>query len=808
MTIITDSTDTEKYLQQVLEAFDEPPVYTLKVVNFRATTTKETLRRAAKKSEDKVVIFISSLALNIYYGVRPHQWDIQPDKAGDTTLYVVPTLGWVIRRNNDLNKFAKVISAAQVFEGTGGVGYEFAEEIPVTDLKTFKKAIREVLDTGVVCFDFETYTEGDSKDYEWFRPDFHASLLSISPRPGVGYTIPLDHYENPMFPEDVEKIKKGLNKWIFNNPDIRKIGWNVKFDMHVAKKIGMKLAGPYHDPMIMLSLVDNTRKSYQLKVVAGEVFPTTIGYEAEVGGYQWKEVPLDILGRYAANDTSITMQLAAWIEAQMEDRLRVLYRNLVAPATKVLQKMEYTGMYIDERVLDKGIAYADELEAKLDAEMRAVPEVVRFEEIERQNTIDKIINQEKAKIAKWQASDRATTHYEERSKQKIRDIKTGVIQVYDEINFGSYKQLKSLLYDSHGFGFNSLEKTTNETVIKQLPDKSGFIDKLLLLRKINKAKGTYLEGIKKRLVDGKLHTTFTQHVTNTGRLSSRDPNLQNLPNIYRIQDPEIAELVNYVKASFVPPKDHLIMQFDLSQAELRFMAEFSQDETMVTAYKEGKDLHAVAAAANLNISLEEFYKLSEDEIKDHRFRAKARNFGLIYLMSPQGYREYAKNNYGIELTDKEAFKEHEMFFALYPGIRRYHKIYEAKAKKHGKVRNWFGRQRLFENIHSEDGYLQSMDIRAAINTPIQGTCGDYTTMCLVMLDLRLGSDIILVNSIHDSVLPYIHKSKLKRCAPIIMDTLNNLPVQDYFGKRWKTLQMKSDMEGSEKSWADMKEIIL
>src|SRR5690554_6705415 len=99
MTIITDSTDTEKYLQQVLEAFDEPPAYTLKVVNFRATTTKETLRRAAKKSEDKVVIFISSLALNIYYGVRPHQWDIQPDKAGDTTLYVVPTLGWVIRRN-------------------------------------------------------------------------------------------------------------------------------------------------------------------------------------------------------------------------------------------------------------------------------------------------------------------------------------------------------------------------------------------------------------------------------------------------------------------------------------------------------------------------------------------------------------------------------------------------------------------------------------------------------------------------------------------------------------------------------------
>src|SRR5690606_14303761 len=116
------------------------------------------------------------------------------------------------------------------------------------------------------------------------------------------------------------------------------------------------------------------------------------------------------------------------------------------------------------------------------------------------------------------AEGRSTTHYEERSKQKIRDIKTGVIQVYDEINFGSYKQLKSLLYDSHGFGFNSLEKTTNETVIKQLPDKSGFIDKLLLLRKINKAKGTYLEGIKKRLVDGKLHTTFTQHVTNTGRL--------------------------------------------------------------------------------------------------------------------------------------------------------------------------------------------------------------------------------------------------------------------------------------------------
>lgn len=808
MIIITDSESNLPYLEQVISAFNNKPEYQVKKFNWRKSTTKESIDRAIAKLDDDTFILIGSNLLRSYTGLRPVEWDIQPASI-DPHVYAVPSLGYVVRRGNDIENFAKVLSAAMFVEDTGGKTVFSAEEIPVTNLEELKECIEHVKQTGLACFDFETYVPTDEyKDYEWYREGFTASLVSISPQPGIGYTIPLYHFESPFVVTDIPVIIKELEDHIFGNQDIRKMGWNTKYDMHVLRKIGIdKIEGRYDDGMLMLSVLNNARRNYRLEVVAGEVFPSSVGYSDEVHKYKWREVPLRVLGKYAATDTNITMMLCAMYEGQMDERDNLLYRNSVAPAMKTLQKIEYRGMWVDQDILDEGIAYASDMMNKIVEEMRQHPTVVRYQKERDAEDIKLAITQRRNKIDKWEKSDRNMQGHIDRVTQEIREIETGQRIVTEEINFGSPKQISALLYHQRGFGFPNLKRgSTSEDVLREIEDPSGFIDNLLLLRGIQKTTGTYLEGMKKRIVNGRIHTTFTQHVTATGRLSSRNPNLQNIPNVYRLKDEELITLVRYVKRAFVPPKDHHIVQFDLSQAELRVMAEFSKDTAMREAYARGQDLHATTAAANLNIPLEDFYKMDDGQIKDHRHRAKARNFGLIYLMSPQGYREYAKNNYGVELTNPEAFKEHDQFFRIYPGVRRYHKIYEAKGKKFGYVRNWYGRKYWMEHINSADPFLQNMDIRHAINYPIQGTSGEYMVLSLVMIDQRLGDDIDLVNTIHDSAMAYIKSDQLGYYVPIVVQSMEDNLSEELFDREWESLKMGVDVEISTESWVDLEEI--
>ncbi|HLS54272.1 MAG TPA: hypothetical protein VK031_09875, partial [Tissierellaceae bacterium] len=490
MRFIFDRKDDIYKLGDIIEAFENKPKYEYSTIkpppdNFR--NMDGLFDKLVKTYNEEALIIVSSGYCRAHTGKSVMQWDKQPVVRGGQSIFITPSIAFLMRREADLMDFAKVISSAMYLKSTGGEGKAFAEEVKVRTKTDIDNCIIHVKETGVVAFDFETYVDDEkAQDYEWYRDDFHASLLSITPQPGISYTIPLKHFENPI-PDSVrEYILKQLNDGIFNNPDVRKIGWNVKFDMHVAKKIGMDLRGRYDDPMVMYSILDNTVTNRRLKQVAGEYFQDTIGYDTEVGAYRWKEVPLDILSKYAASDTSITILLAAVFEAQMDETLTRLYRNIVAPGTKVLFEAEHRGMDVDIEVLNEAIAYSEKLEEDITKELMSYPQVIRYDEARIQREIDKAIKQDKAKIHKWESEEGNKEYYIERAKERIRDIKTGVREVAKPLNLASVPMMKGLLYSKEGFGFKTKIKNTSEATLVDIKDDTGFIDKFLLRRKLAK----------------------------------------------------------------------------------------------------------------------------------------------------------------------------------------------------------------------------------------------------------------------------------------------------------------------------------
>ena len=318
----------------------------------------------------------------------------------------------------------------------------------------------------------------------------------------------------------------------------------------------------------------------------------------------------------------------------------------------------------------------------------------------------------------------------------------------------------SLLYGAEGFGFEkpyvkakrAEAEATGKEYLMELNDSTRFIDDLLLYRSIGKTLSTYLHGINDRLdANDRVHTSFLQHGTKSGRLSSQNPNLQNLTNVAKLTDPTAIEVVSMVKKPFIAPEGYTLCQIDYSQAELRIIASFAGETNMLDAYNAGIDLHALYAARMLKTDLDGFYKLDKADQKNWRTRAKAGNFGLIYGMSAEGLVHYAKNNYGVILSLKEATEMRNDFFAMYPRLLDYHDTYIAKGRKFGYVRTLYGRMRRVPQILDQNEYIRGMDERVAINSPVQGTAGEFTVFAISLLRNRLDPRVKFVNTVHDSI---------------------------------------------------------
>ena len=669
--------------------------------------------------------------------------------------------------------------------------------IRVNSVEQVDDLIKYIYQTGVLAFDFET------TGLDIFTEDV-ATCLSISYMPTVAYAIPLTHPENTMDQFMVDEILEKLAV-VFADPTIRKVGQNVKFDMHLLRMNGIEvIRGRVDDTMLMHALYDELGK-HSLEALTDEYFKEYAGYKEESTHYNWKNMPLDVLVRRNGADADMTLRLGILFEDWLMDDERVyrVYRNMTAPAIKVLEKVEYEGVKIDRALLVKSLERVDVILQEKLRVLRSFPEVQTFEDWKRKQLVNKRVETLREKLIT------AKSHIAKKYTEQISALQAGTVSIYDGVNFDSPKQLSELLTEDIGIGFGYitvLDSGTGKDPLNDLEDETGFVDALLAYRSIQKIKGTYLEGILKRLDrNNRIHSTYIISGTVTGRLSSKDPNLQNIPSLAKISDPDVIEVVAMVKKIFIPDNEgEELMQADYSQAELRIIADFAEEDTMLEVFNTDGDIHTKTAIKILGITPEKWEKLLDKDKKAKRFHAKAGNFGLIYGMSEEGYVMYAKSNYKLKLTLPQAKRDRKAFFELYPKLLQYHRLYRAKAATYGYVRTLFGRKRQTPNIASYNNTLRSNDERIAINSPIQGTAGEMTIFMLILLSFRLPKQVKLRNTVHDSAVYSLLKRLAEETARMIKLTGEDLPTEKFFGKALQHVKMKVDIEVSEQSWKDMK----
>lgn len=762
---------------------------------------------------------------------------------------VIPTYSpsYIQLNSANLNLWAKDINAGYLMS-EGEVPTNSPTKIVACDtIPKVKQLIKYCLETKFVVFDFET---PNIEDQGTFAKGFHATVLSISFQAGSSYVIPIEHKDSPFTTAEVSQIMELLRKYIFENRRIRKVAQNIAYDAHIFRIYGISIYGRLDDTMLMHHLIDETQP-HGLKDMVAAYYPEFTGYDDIIKGMKYADIPLKPLSVYAGTDTDMTCRLCTLFESILlaDEKKYNIYRNLTMPAMKALFAMEVAGMDIDTKQLGESIIEVKKIMRQQKQRILKIREVAYYEEMVREEQQAEAIEEVQGKLkdrtdkSKEMAEAKAvqrldsavrkaakageefkytqididreakdcyvTTATETKIREKMNDLKSGKIQAYPGINFASPKQLQELLYLSdYGYRFNAEEASTGKDVLAELDDTTGFIEGLVTYRSIKKTLGTYLEGIQKRVDgDGKLHTNFKIHGTKSGRLSSANPNLQNIPNTAKLKNELEIKVVGLVKKAFIPPVGWEMHQYDYSQAELRIIAEFADETNMLEAYANGQDLHALTAAAMLGVTIEQFYELDPKAQKSARQKAKAVNFGLIYLISIEGFMEYAKNQYGVIVTYDEAVDIFEAFFAKYPKLQDYHDTYIAKAKKFGYVRTLFGRTRQTPDINHPDGYFASMDERVSVNSPIQGTAGEYTIFAVALLNLVLDpAKVIAVNTVHDSIIFYVKKGERQYAIDTIKPIMENLPTEQYFGRKLEKVGMKVDVEVSDVSWKDLQEI--
>lgn len=743
----------------------------------------------------------------------------------------------------------------------------------IRTVEQFDQVIDYCIEAKTFCFDFETNAKpwfdkdgaatilsiSFNHGYSYILPLYHKEpvfenhdeVIKLFKEGKLTYKPKVVSYKQPIFKkEDVDYFFERFNDDIFSNIKVKKIAHNLDFDLHWMARYGVvDYDGRFSDTMLMYHIIDeNTRNG--LKELTKEFFPKYSGYEDDLKMFSWDSTPLDILAPYAAIDTDITLRACTHFERLLIDDkltddyelqnleyyvmnggdpslverekddfiLYILYRNLIMPSFFTLFHAEHRGAKIDPKLIEEAIIEGEKRLKKKHKELAGFSEVKRFIRDERKRIHTKRIDELTAKVTKRLDAGRnpETDKFIIKYKEEISKLKSGEVSLYDDINYNSPTQLKNLLFDEGYFEFplytdpmtGEQKRTSERTHLKEIDHP--FINTLFAYRSISKMLSTYYRGILEKLDDNDyIHTSFLLNGTKTGRLSSRNPNLQNIPTILKFKDEDAEYCLKMVKKFFTVLDDsYYVVQADYSQAELRVIANFSGDETMIDTYKKGIDIHALTASRTVEKTLDEFYELDKKEQKVLRWGAKGTNFGLVFDISVEGYRRYLKSQYSIDISSAEAKDHYSKFFNTYKKLKPWHSNYKDFAYITGYVRTKFGRKRRLEHIRNNrsDSAARASDERLSINNPVQGTSGEYTTFSASILRHRLPKDCIFFNTVHDSIFFYIKKEKLNRCLDIIYQACEKPPVEHYFGVKDGVIPMKMDIEISDKSWGEQVEL--
>lgn len=614
----------------------------------------------------------------------------------------------------------------------------------ITNKQELKKLIQCCKQTGYASVDFETNAE------PLYNKSFKPTILSVTFQPGFGCSIPLDHFETKKYTSKGWNWKKMLRKFgeeVIENPNVVKVAWNYKFDDQIFQKYNIYYRGVCLDGMLAKYLL-NEEKPNDLKSMVRRYLPEYGDYEKQdkFDKIPWDKKEMEPLCHYGCQDTDYTLRLMLFFEKKLIDLgLYNTYRNLIMTASRVLTSVEKNGLYVDrafnQELLD---SYLPKIEAAKEA-IYNLPKVKKFTKLYNQSKIEKYIAKLEEEIENL--DPRVDKRKIQSREQKIANIRAGVFTTKKElelirpVSLGSSVDLPQLMYSEEGFNFEVIKKndsgkpSTDEETLTNLrltvkkPDspKAVFLDSLLELRGLEKMYKTYIEGWhEKTQDDDRLHGRFLIHGTTSGRLSSAEPNAQQIPKTS--VDPNI-------KKQLVAPKGTLYIASDFSQAELRIMAHLSGDETYLNAFNSGQDPHLAIAATKYHVSYDEALKIYEDENHpDHKIwkvrrkQAKQIAFGLIYGIGAKLLAvKLSDPKSGIIVTPEEAQKEMDIFFDQHPKLKTFLKKQEKFLRKNGYLVSLFGRKRRLPQIYSSDRGEEAYALRLALNFPCQSAASD---MCL------------------------------------------------------------------------------
>ena len=529
--------------------------------------------------------------------------------------------------------------------------------------------------------------------------------LSLAVEPFKAWYVPFLEKDTPEYAEIVRPL--------FEDEKIAKIGQNIKFDLMVLRRLGITIRGRMYDTMILHYLLDPESRHNMNALAEKYLNYKPIEIETLIGKGS-KQLTMDLVNvervkEYAAEDADVTLQLKQALYPMIEQiGLQHLYFEIEEPMIAVLADIEMAGVRIDSEAL---AVYAVELNRKL-AELEAA---IRTEAGEPNLNIN--------------------------SARQLGEVLFGKMRIAEKPKMTKTKQF-----------------CTDEDYLQSFARKHRIVDLILEYRGVKKLLSTYVEALP-QLVNrstGRIHTSFNQAVTATGRLSSTNPNLQNIP----VRD----DMGRRIRKAFIPSDDdHLLLSADYSQVELRLMAHLSGDESLIAAFEHGEDIHAATAAKLFNKTLDEV-------TSEERRRAKTANFGIIYGISAFGLSQR------LEIPRKEAKEIIDGYFASYPGVKRYMDNVVEKAKEEGFVSTIFGRRRYLNDIASHNAIARGLAERNAVNAPIQGSAADIMKIAMINVHRRFAAEGIrsrVILQVHDELVVDMLRSEQERVTAIVTECMES-----------------------------------
>lgn len=682
-----------------------------------------------------------------------------------------------------------------------------------------KRLVKACLKTGIASVDFETNAEGI------YNKTFKPTILSVTFQVGSGVSIPLCHheYENPHW----KRWLKYFGRKVVENPNITKVGWNLKFDLQIFELYGIYVRGTVLDGMLMKYLL-NEEKPNDLKSMVRRYLPEHGDYEKaeKFDKIPWDKKPLEPLCKYGCQDTDYTLRLAMFFESKLiEIGMYPLFRHLIMPASRVLQHAEKTGLYLDRKFNQELLeSYKPKIE-QATSNCLNLPRVKKFSRWLVQERISKYLASIESELEDLDYHNPKDARKIASREQKISNIRAGVfttkkeLELTREVNLGSTIDLPLLLYSEKGFKFPIIkytkDKKTNRDTDKPSTDedtlvelrltvkdpespKAIFLDNLLELRGLKKMYTTYIEGWHDKVQDDdRIHGQFKIIGTTSGRLSSSEPNLQQIPK---------TSVDANIKKQLVAPKGKLYMALDYSQAELRIMAHLSGDETYLEAFAKGQDPHLAIAANKYGVSYEEANKAYSDEQhpdyklwKNRRKQAKQICFGIIYGIQKKLLAvKLSDPKAGIIVTPDEAQQQLNEFFQEHPKIKKFMINQEKVLIKYGYIKSLFGRKRRLPQVYSDNEQEAAYAVRLSVNMPCQSAASDMNLFASILnyWKMRQGKLPFMQETcnVHDATYYLVSPEYINTWVVYeIWETCRNPNTKEYFNFQIDDVSMSMDI---------------